>query len=235
MKMSWRLVVAIVVLSSPATLLAEINQYAEVIVSDAMSYEKSLDDWMRSSDARQAGHRLTLMSVIANGSSPATHVVVAQVADYSGIDRLLIAGQSKDWRTLRMATASICKADTEGHAVVLASSGSASWEEGDVIGVLAMRLEDEAAYEASFTELLASPLGKQAPGMLRLMRTMEGGAVSHYVLVSGRSFDAVNRYFDAMKASADYARFQSAVRGNTEVIGIRYIRVERVWGSGTER
>ena len=211
MNSSWRLVVAIVALSLPAKLLAEINHYVEAVVSDAASYEKLLDDWMKSDDARRAGHRLTLMSVIANGPSAATHVVVAQVADYTGIDRLLrTASRSKDWQALQAAAAAICKADTEGHAVVLASYGSPRWEEGDVIAVLAMRIKDEAAYEMAFSELQGSTPGKQAPGMVRLMRTMEGGAVSHYVLVTGPGFDAVNRYLDAMKASAEYARFQSA-------------------------
>jgi hypothetical protein len=57
-------------------------------------------------------------------------------------------------------------------------------------------------------------LGKKAHGMAHLMRTMEGGAVGRYVLVSGRSFDAINRYLDAMRASTEYTCFHGKVSAN---------------------
>lgn len=216
----------------PAQVLAEVNYYVEAVVSDAAAYEKSLGEWMQSADARQAGYRLTLMSVIANGHSPATHVIVSQVADYAGVDRLLrTADGSKDWRALQAATGSICKPDTEGHAVVLANYGAQRWEQGDVLAAIAMHIEDASGVESAFAELRQAALGRQAPGMVRLMRTMEGGAVSHYILVSASSFDALNRYFDAMRSSADYARFQGKSGTNAEVIGVRYLKVERVWST----
>lgn len=227
MNLTRLLALSLAALAPMSKSLAEVNYYVEALVTDAASYEKLLDDWMQSTDARQAGHRLTLMSVIANGHSPATHVIVSQVADYAGIDRLLrTTDRSKDWRTLQTAAASICKPDTEGHAIVVATHGAQRWEQGDVLAAIAMRIKDANGYESAFAELRESALARQAPGMVRLMRTMESGAVSHYILVSARGFDALNRYLDTMRGSAEYGRLQT----NAEVIGIRYIKARRVWG-----
>ncbi|NIB40550.1 hypothetical protein HBA55_13195 [Pseudomaricurvus alkylphenolicus] len=212
------------------TVSAEFNFYTENVVSAPMEYEAALDRWMQSDGGKASGYGLTLFSVTSNGSTPATHVLVAQMESYKGVDKMQsVAAQSADWNTLQNALSPISRRYTEGHAQELMTFGRASWKEGDHLAAIAMQVRDQASYQKAFAKLLSSPTANKPPGMIRLMKTLEAGQVTHYVLVSASSFAELNHYLDDVRAAEEFTRFEQQVTANRKLVAVRYIKVQKVW------
>lgn len=205
---------------------AEVNFYAESIVSDADQFKATVDTWVDKQSSHKKDRQLTLFSVVSNGSTPATHVFVAQVEDYAGIDQLTISGKdASKWKQLQAALKPINKTYTEGHAVVLNNFGHDGWQQGEVLAAVAMNLQDIKHFTKELA-VLEGGLSKQLqPNMFRLMKTLEGGAVTHYLLISESSFAALNQFLE----SRAYLNFSHKVSKLRKVIATRYIYADKVW------
>jgi hypothetical protein len=86
-----------------------------------------------------------------------------------------------------------------------------------------------ATYTEAFNELMNSELGKQAPGMIRLLTVRAGADDTYGVLFSASTFAALNEYLDTFGESKSYENFLSKAGEISTVSGPSIYKVIKMW------
>ncbi len=211
---------------------AQVETVIAMIITNPAAQVEIMDAWF-SSDDSDVGQRVTLLANVANGPASETHTIVADFPDYESWEELdgRRAG-SAAWAQQTRASASISTTISESLMLRVADNGE-SWSEGDFLAVIPVDVSGRggrSTYVAAFQEMIDSDMGKEAPGMIRLVATRAGsGGASHIALLTAPSFAALNEYMDSYPDTEGFRTFRSKVDGISDTVGGQIMRVVKVW------
>jgi len=219
---------SLVFLLLPSLAFSEVNFYIESVVKDRPAFRNTLGHWVSQNRASLDGLQINLMSLISNADTPSTNLVVVQMEGYQGVDQLQELAKVGQDQRIDYQLSQISSQHNEGHAVEMVTFGQESWTVGGSLSAIALHVTNTAAFKSAF-ETLMSSITPKPPGMVRLMRTLEGGKVTHYILVSADSFSELNRFLDEVRAAKAFQEFTDAAGKHYSVLAIRYLKVEERW------
>lgn len=194
-------------------------EHAEALVG-------ALDNMMDSDDL--AGGKVSLWAAVFDGTSPTTHVVVAEYDDYAEYEsRTARRLGSGDWaRFLVAADDAATVTNTAMHIQRVAAGGG--WRNHDFAAVFVMTVRDPAAYVAAFRELIGA---MDNPGSARLMEIRAGGmGATHLAIITGDSMGSVNGYLDELLGSDAYRTFVRKVGEIRSINTVSMYRRVRTYG-----
>ena len=195
-------------------------------VDNSAAFMGAMDTLFESDD--MADHKVSVWAAMFNGSSPTSHVVVAEYdsyAEYESLTKRRLA--SSDW--LRFVNTVDGNSDGTSSALhiqrIVEGSG---WRNHEVAAVFIMTVRDPAAYAAAFTEMIGE---LDNPGSVRLMQIRAGGmGATHIAIITGNGVAAVNEYLDDLETSDAFARFLGKVSSIRTVNTVSMFRRMRSYG-----
>jgi hypothetical protein len=173
------------------------------------------------------GSKATLYEADFGVMSGASHLIVADYANYAARDELdpKRVG-SHGWAKFLLATDGT-ESVAADLAIVVDDYGTPR-HESEYLVVFLMQISDVSAYRAALKNMNDSMPG---PGGTRLVALRTGSTeVSHAVLVGAPSFAAANEYLDELFASDGYATFVGEVGDIRTLIGVEMLSRVGAWG-----
>ena len=195
-------------------------------VEKPRAYVAALDRLFES-EAMQ-DQKVALWAATFDGSSPATHVVVAEFDSY---EQYVSQGSQRTgsaaWSAFVLEANDIASTVSNGLVVQRLVDGD-GWRGHGSLAAFIMTVKDPAAYTAAFSELIRST---DNPGSVRLMEMRAGGeGTTHVVLITAPGFVELNEYLDELLASAAYRDFAGKVSGNRTIRTVTMYRRIKTWG-----
>ena len=209
---------------------AQVEYVFSNIVADNAIFIEALDGWFASDDSK-AGQTAILLESVINGEDTATHTLIIDYPDYESLELILNKiPASGDFAKYESRYNTVATSNWTGLSLRVMDNGK-SWKEGDYVwaaGVQVSRGENQT-YTNAFKEMLDSKIGKQAPGLMRLLATRAGSNNSHVVIFSAPTFTALNEFVDSLTDSEEYVYFMSQVKAISVLVDPSISRVSRIW------
>jgi hypothetical protein len=222
---------AVFIFSLSLNATAQVENVLTVTIDNPADQIEVLNAWFDSDDS-EAGQQVTLLATVTNGANPATHTIVANFPDYDSLEKLngRRAG-SAAWKQQVRASNGNLTVHSEALMLHVTDNGK-SWNEGDFLAVIPVNVSgrgSRATYAAAFKDMIASDMGKEAPGMVRLVMSRAGNETSHVALITAPGFAALNEYMDSFPEKEGYRTFAGKVDGISDTVGGEILRVVKIW------
>lgn len=188
-----------------------------------------IDEFFASDDSQ--GYEVILVETMFAGDSPVTHFIVAEYDDYAAYEALTNKrADSLAWHRVVQSVLAAATPVAEGMGIMVADYGE-GWPEQDYVVVIDLSVTDAQRYLKAFEKLLKTDASQKAPGITRLMALRGAGATeaSHYVVMSGPTFAALNDYLDMLFSSDDYADFVDDVADIRSIVGTSIYKKVKAW------
>jgi hypothetical protein len=187
-------------------------------------------DTLFASDAGK-GSKVYLVRSVFDGEDPVTHFLVSEYDNFADYDKMTASRvRSSGWGDAMAAVNRHAEPIRSGIGIIRADYGSGWPDRDNFIMVFSLKVADANKYAEALDELANSDIGKQAPGITRLLENRSAGAApSHYVVMSAPTFAALNEHLDAMFASEAYADFNDEVSDIRDIVGTSSYRKVKVW------
>jgi hypothetical protein len=191
------------------------------------------EKFMASEAGKSLPGSLSIMANVIDGASPATHTFITSMESLAAREQWTASLEGNaDWIALRDTVTELGERGASSRMIFLKSWGGTG--DGDPVWHLfGLVVEDDAAYVKALDQLMASEIGKQFPGSLYLSSVAAAGMspVTHIVSV-GHASEAESEAWNAkLLSSADWAAFQLATRGISDVAGSWVLRTLKTWNA----
>ncbi|MDJ0927579.1 MAG: hypothetical protein QNJ73_08000 [Gammaproteobacteria bacterium] len=212
-----------------AALAAPIETYLGVAAKSPAGVVSAIDSFFATDDAK--GYEVYLVASVFDGDDPATHFVVADYDSYEAYDKLVAKRPgSLAWANTMASFMSSADPVRDGMGVIRASYGEGWPERDNYVMVISIDVTDRSAYGKAFTKLAESEVGKQAPGITRLIENRSAGnASTHYVVMSAPTFASLNEHLDRLFTSDAYEDFNDDVKNIRTIVGSASYRKIKTW------
>lgn len=217
---------ASLVLLAGMALAEPLQTVVSLDVEHPAAFVSALDTMLESDDL--AGNKVSLWASVFDGTSPTTHVVVAEYDDYESYERRTARRlDSGDWARFLLAIDDASEVTNSALHIQRIADGS-GWRNHDFAAVFIMTVKDPAAYAAAFTDLIDA---MDNPGSVRLMEIRAGGmGATHLAIITGDGMAAVNNYLDRLLASDAYRDFAGKVGEIRRINTVSMYRRVRTYG-----
>ncbi len=177
------------------------------------------------------GSKVFLVRAIFDGDDPATHFLVSDYDSFADYDKMTASRvRSGGWGNAMAAVNAAADPIRSGIGVIRADYGEGWPERDNYVMVYSLNVTNAAKYAKAFDKLANSDIGKQAPGVTRLMENRSAGAApTHYVIMSAPTFAGLNEHLEAMFASKAYEDFSDDVSDIRTIVGTASYRKVKVW------
>lgn len=189
----------------------------------------AIDEFFASDDSQ--GYEVILVESLFAGDSPVSHYIVAEYEDYAAYEALVNKrADSLAWHRVVQSVLAAATPIAEGMGIMVADYGE-GWPEQDFVVVIDLSVKDAQRYAKAFDKLSKTDMSQKAPGVTRLMALRGGGAseATHYVVMSGPTFAALNDHLDTLFASDDYADFVDDVEDIRSIVGTSIYKKVKAW------
>ena len=206
-----------------------VETYLGLDVSSPTAVVGALDSLMNSDAGK--GSKVYLVRAIFDGDDPATHFLVSEYDSFADYDKMTASRvRSGAWGNAMAAVNAAADPVTSGIGIIRADYGEGWPDRDNFVMVYSLNVKDAGKYAKAFDKLANSDIGKQAPGITRLLENRSAGAApSHYVVMSAPTFAALNEHLDAMFASKAYEDFSDDVSGIRTIVGTASYLKDKVW------
>lgn len=206
-----------------------VETYIGFDVESPSAVVAALDGLFATEAAR--GSKLFLVRSLFDGDDPATHFLVSEYDSYADYDAMTAQKvRSGDWANAMRAIDNAGVPVRSGFGIIRANYGEGWPDRDNFIMVYSIDVKDAGAYAKALDKLANSEIGKKAPGITRLLENRSAGvAPTHFVVMSGPSFAALNEHLDAMFASKAYKDFNDDVEDIRTIVGTATYRKVKVW------
>ena len=196
-----------------------------LINADSTNRAEAALDTLFEDDAMK-GARVTLYQY-SFGDMNSSHIIVADFDDY---DDYMKSNEkrlgSHGWARYRLMAQ-----DNEylgSNLMAVVDDHGAARHTAGYLAAFAIRTPDPATYRQAITDLNEAAGN---PGVLRLVAARTGNReATHFVLIGGEDFRAVNEYLDELFASEAFAEFSATVADIREVVSVTMYRRVATWG-----
>lgn len=218
-----------VALGSTAAVADPVETYIGLDAAAPSAVVSALDT-LFASDAGK-GSKVYLVRSIFDGEDPVTHFLVSEYGSFADYDKMTASRvRSSGWGDAMAAVNRHAEPIRSGIGIIRADYGSGWPDRDNFIMVFSLRVTDANTYAKALDKLANSDVGKQAPGITRLLENRSAGAApSHYVVMSAPTFAALNEHLDAMFASDAYEDFNDDVSDIRDIVGTSSYRKVKVW------
>jgi hypothetical protein len=208
---------------------AQVEQVISFVVTDDATFVESLNSWFASKDS-DYGQKSILVSVVANGSDPATHYLVLNYPKYANYQASMDGiVKSDNFARLERYASKIATSNGESVYVLVVDNGKAE-NDGDFQYVISVNVTgSDSEFIAAYKELMNSAIGKKAPGIFKLVENRAGGDSDYLSILSAPSFASLNEYLDSYSGNKDWENFLSKVGSFSTATGSSFLRVVKVW------
>jgi hypothetical protein len=199
-------------------------------VTDDEIFIEALDGWFTSPDSKGSREAI-LLETFVNGDGTSTHTVVIDFPDYANQQSVMQRiPSSKDFDKYQRRVNTVATGGWEGMYLRGINNGK-SYKEGDYIWVASIQVSrgENKVYTKAYEEMLGSKIGKQAPGLMRLMSVRAGSSNSHVAIFSAPTFVTLNEYLDSLSNSEEYEIFISKVKAISVLTDSSIYRVVKIW------
>ena len=212
-----------------AALADPFETFVGVVAKSPEGVVAAIDQFFATDEAE--GYRVFLVESVFDGDRPATHFVVGEYDSFASYEALVERREnSLAWHQAVAAFTAATKPVANGIGITRAAYGEGWPDRDNFVAVFDVAVTDAAKYAKAFDKLANSDIGKKAPGITRLMETRYApSGASHYVLMSGPSFAALNEHLDMMFASDEYDDFNDDVKNIRKVVGTALYRKVKAW------
>lgn len=196
------------------------------INADSTRLQEAALDTLFEDDAME-GARVTLYQY-SFGDMHSSHIIVADFDDY---DDYMTSNEkrlgSHGWARYRLMSSDNDYLGSNLMGVV--DDHGAPRHTAGFLAAYAIRTTDPAVYRQAIADLNDAVAN---PGVLRLVAARSGNRdATHFVLIGGEDFAAVNEYLDELFGSEAFAEFNSTVADIRELVSVTMYRRVATWGN----
>lgn len=203
--------------------------------SNAAKIVAAADTFMASEVGKTFPGRLMLQANLADGANPNTHSFVPIYNSAADRDAFVQSLQgSTAWTAFQGEMERLSQPGGTIQYRNLKSWGDVN-DTDDTWMTHAVDVSDPAAYLAALDALMASPTGQKFPGQVYLSAVVAGGMtpVTHVISVGYDSVAEMAGWFAVRDPSSDWAKFQTATRDVSELVGSTLGGTVKTWGTAT--
>lgn len=195
----------------------------------------AIEKFMATEAGKEMPGTMSLMASVIDGADPSTHSIITSTDSLAARETWLQKHQpGAAWTELVNSFVALTDLGSTSRMIFQKTWGDGG--EGDVVWHLyALDVSDPAAYSKALDKLMASATGKQFPGSLWLSSIAAAGmgSASHVLSVGYASEAEAEKWNATMLPSADWAAFDKATDGISNLAGSFVLRSIKTWGTPT--